>query len=140
MIFKKIGCFHRHFEIIVFSVTARGLLTGKIREETIYTKNDLRNIDPLFKRAKFKSGLRIADKLSEIGANYSKSSSQIAIAWVLQNKGVLTALTGPTRLDHLRENLDVMNWRLPEDEFRQLQGFLKGGSGGIERYNSSRNR
>lgn len=113
-----------HFGIIAFSVTARGLLTGTIREETTYPKNDLRSIDPLFKRAKFQSGLKIADKLSEIGAKYSKSSSQIAIAWVLQNKGVLTALTGPTRLDHLLENLDVMNWRMPEDDFRILQGFL----------------
>lgn len=97
-----------HFGIIAFSVTTRGLLTGKIREETKFPKNDLRSIDPLFKRAKFQSGLRIAEKLSEIGAKYSKSSSQIAIAWVLQNKGVLTALTGPTKLDHLHENLDVM--------------------------------
>jgi len=38
-----------HFGIIAFSVTARGLLTGKIREETKFPKNDLRSIDPLFK-------------------------------------------------------------------------------------------
>jgi aryl-alcohol dehydrogenase-like predicted oxidoreductase len=113
-----------HFDIIAFSVTARGLLTGKIRQETKYSEKDLRRIDPLFKRAKFQSGLRIAEKLSEIGAKYSKSSSQIAIAWVLQNKGVLMALTGPTKINHLRENLEVMHWRIPEDEFSHLQGLL----------------
>ena len=49
---------------IAFSVTGGGLLTGRFEKE----KNelgDIRNIDPLFHRECFQSGLRVAKKIAE---------------------------------------------------------------------------
>jgi len=81
---------------IAFSVTGRGVLSGKINEDTEFDPSDIRKMDPLFKKERFKSALRISKKLEEIGKKYEKTSTQVAINWVLSQEGVVSALTGPS--------------------------------------------
>lgn len=59
--------------LIAFSVTGRGMLTGKVDPDTVFGPDDIRRLDPLFQRARRASGLRIADRLRELGAKYGKS-------------------------------------------------------------------
>jgi aryl-alcohol dehydrogenase-like predicted oxidoreductase len=56
-----------NFSIIAFSVTGRGLLTGEISSSTKFQSKDIRSIDPMFKRSRLSSALRIEEKLKEIG-------------------------------------------------------------------------
>lgn len=114
-----------NFGIIPFSITGRGLLTGKIDQNTQFDAQDIRRHDPFFNRAKLQSGLRIVDKLKELGQECGKSPVQMAIGWVLAQEGVLTALTGPTKKDHLRENLKIMNWKMEESLITELNLFLE---------------
>jgi aryl-alcohol dehydrogenase-like predicted oxidoreductase len=110
--------------VIAFSVTGRGLLSGKIDVETTFEANDIRNIDPLFQRERLRSGLRVAKKLSEIGKKYGKTSTQVAIAWVLAQPGVICALTGPSTIPHLEENIEGSGWQLALEDFKSLDTFL----------------
>jgi aryl-alcohol dehydrogenase-like predicted oxidoreductase len=110
--------------VIAFSVTGRGLLTGKINAETTFEANDIRNMDPLFQHESFRSGLRVEKKLSEIGKRYGKTSAQVAIAWVLAQPGVICALTGPSTIPHLEENLGSSGWNFTNDDYRDLDIFL----------------
>lgn len=112
------------FGIIAFSVTGRGLLTGKVDTNTEFLKGDIRRVDPLFKKSKFIFGLKVVDKLSEIGERYGRTPAQIAISWVLQQSGVVAALTGPTRIDHLVENLAVIKWELTKADLLEIEQFL----------------
>ena len=114
-----------NFEIIAFSFTARGLLSGKIDHDTEFESGDIRSIDPLFKKEKFSSGLRIMKKLKEIGDRYNKTSAQTAISWVIQEPGIATALTGPTNLSHLYENSGVLHWRLDELSMKEIDTFIE---------------
>jgi len=93
------------FGIIAFSITGRGLLTGTIDAKTQFSENDIRRIDPLFKKSKMVSGQDIGAKLREIGLRFGKTPAQIAIAWTIQNPGVVSGLTGPVKLHHLKENI-----------------------------------
>lgn len=97
------------FHIIAFSVTGRGLLTGNIRPDQQFSQGDIRSIDPLFKRKKLVSGLRIKDQLEMVGKRYDATPGQMAIAWVLSKPGVSIALTGPTNPVHLMENCRALN-------------------------------
>lgn len=100
------------FEIIAFSITGRGILSGAIHTGTQFTDDDIRSIDPLFKRSRLISGIKIKDRLKEIGSRYGKTSTQVAISWTIQNKGIFAGLTGPCNMEHLYENSQVLNWRL----------------------------
>ena len=46
-------------------MTGRGILTGGFDGSETFEKNDLRDIDPLFKKERFRSGLRVTEKLEE---------------------------------------------------------------------------
>lgn len=113
------------FGIIAFSVTGRGLLTGKIPSVPHFPGSDIRRLDPFFKRGKLASGLRIKDKLAEIGRRLNATPAQTAIAWVLGNSGVAAALTGPTDPQHLRENCAALDLNLDSSWQQEISEFIR---------------
>lgn len=113
------------FGMIAFSVTGRGMLSGKITTDTKFDKKDIRSIDPLFKRNKLRFGINIANNLKLIGEKHHKTALQIAIAWVLQKKGILTALIGPTKYEHLKENTEILNYQLSYKTMNEINIMLE---------------
>lgn len=113
------------FGIIAFSVTGRGLLTGKIPSHPHFAGSDIRRLDPFFKRGKLASGLRIKDKLAEIGRKFNASPAQAAIAWVLRHPGIIAALTGPTDPEHLRENCAAVELNLDSSWQQEISAFVR---------------
>jgi len=111
--------------VIAFSVTGRGLLTGRFQKEKGFEDGDIRNNDPLFQREYFESGLRIAEKFGELGRNYEKISVQVAIAWVLSHPEVICALTGPSTIAHLEDNVGGSGWQISSKDLEELEIFFK---------------
>lgn len=111
--------------IIAFSTTGRGLLTGKFTEKPDFDDGDIRNLDPLFQRERFKHGLRVYQKLTDIGERYGRSPTQMAIAWVLNQPEVICALTGPSTIKHMEENVGGSGWKIPEEDLTQLEAYLE---------------
>jgi diketogulonate reductase-like aldo/keto reductase len=59
-----------------------------------------------------KPGIAILDEMAK---KYNKSQSQIAIKWLLQQKGVIT-MTKALNPKHIDEDLNLFNWEIsPED-------------------------
>lgn len=113
------------FNIIAFSITGRGILSGTISQHTKFADTDLRNIDPLFKRARMISALRITEKLKEIGLKYGKTPVQVGISWTIKNPGVIVGLTGPTKVSHLEENSVALNWSLDKAGIEEINQFIE---------------
>lgn len=110
---------------IAFSSTGRGILTGRFNKEKKFEPQDIRNMDPLFQRERFESGLRVAEKFKQIGEKYGKTSTQVAIAWVLSQPKVICALTGPSSIAHLEENVKGSDWTISSDDLEDIELFLK---------------
>jgi aryl-alcohol dehydrogenase-like predicted oxidoreductase len=55
------------------------------------------------------SVLKAAGALVPIAADLGASASQLALAWCLRNPRVSTVITGASRLEQLRENLDALD-------------------------------
>jgi len=110
---------------IAFSVTGRGLLTGRFQKEKKIESEDIRNIDPLFQRERFQSGLRVVEKLTKVGRQYGKTPTQVAIAWVLSQQGIICALTGSSTIGHLEENVGGSGWLLSSVDLKDLELFFK---------------
>jgi aryl-alcohol dehydrogenase-like predicted oxidoreductase len=118
-------CLKYNVAAIAFSVTGRGILTGKIRAEDRFAKGDLRQIDPLFQRERREYALRIADYLTELGKEYNRSAVQMAIAWVLAQPGIVCALTGSSHIDHLEENAAASGWEVDKHDLDAFERFLE---------------
>ncbi len=110
---------------IAYSVTGRGLLAGEIGRSTRFEPGDIRNVDPLFRRARFESGLRVAKELAEVGRRLDKTPAQAAIAWALAQQRVTCALPGPSTVAHLEEDVGGSGWHFPDEVLGELQAFLR---------------
>lgn len=110
---------------IAFSVTGRGLLTGRIGRGTRFGEGDIRSLDPLFQRENLDSGLRVAERFRELGLKVGRTPVQTAIAWVLSHREVACALTGPSSVPHLEENLGASGWSLSQEDLEALESFFE---------------
>jgi aryl-alcohol dehydrogenase-like predicted oxidoreductase len=117
-------CQENSVAVIAFSPTGRGLLTDKIKSGHIFEEGDIRQIDPLFQRERFASGLKVAERFRILSQEYEKTPVQVAIAWVLAQPGVLCALTGPSTIPHLDENLGASGWALTSNDLEELDRFF----------------
>lgn len=57
-------------------------------------------------------------KLAEIGDRYGKTGAQVALRWLVQKKIVTIPKSGSE--EHLRENLDIFDWELTEEDMQAL--------------------
>ncbi len=114
-------CHQHQAAFLACSVTGRGVLTGTLPPHPDFEPGDMRALDPLFQRERYHSGIRLADTLAQIGAQYGKTAAQMAIAWVLSHPQVTCALTGPSSVAHLEENLGASGWTLPEEALDALE-------------------
>lgn len=118
-------CDGKEVAAIGFSTTGRGILTGKYGPDTKFDPTDIRNMDPLFQRARFQSALVIKDKFVELARKYGKTPVQVAIAWVLAQPNVICALTGSSKIKHLEENVGGSGWTIPKDDQVKLERFFE---------------
>ncbi len=114
-------CRQHEAAFLACRVTGRGMLTGKLPPHPNFEPGDTRVLDPLFQRQRYRSGVRLGEKLAQIGAQYGKSAAQLAIAWVLSHEAVTCALTGPSSVAHLEENLAASGWQLPQEALATLE-------------------
>ncbi|WP_135825320.1 aldo/keto reductase [Halorussus ruber] len=65
-------------------------------------------------------GILRDDTLRELGVKYGKSPAQVALRWAVQQDGVI-AIPKSTSEDHLRENLDIFDFRLTATEMVRVE-------------------
>jgi L-glyceraldehyde 3-phosphate reductase len=96
-----IGC-------IAFSPLAQGLLTGKYLQGV--PENSRANLNGSFSQ-KFltEENLARVRALNEIAVSRGQSLAQMAIAWVLRDKRVTSALIGARNVAQLDDSLDALN-------------------------------
>ena len=62
--------------------------------------------------------------MAEVGRSYGKTQVQVAIAWVL-SQPIICALTGPSTIAHLEENVGGSGWHLSSESCEELELFFK---------------
>jgi aryl-alcohol dehydrogenase-like predicted oxidoreductase len=114
---------------IAFSVTGRGLLSGRFQHETNFEPGDIRQMDPLFQRERLESGRRVAAKLAEGGGQLNLTPVQVAIAWVLAQPGITCVLTGPSSVAHLEDNVAASGQIIPPAVLAGVERFFEAEDG-----------
>ena len=112
--------------ILPWSPLARGFLTGKYkRGNTIPSdsrmENDMKG--PFKKRTQQHLSDRAYDLLAiveNLAAEKKCTPGQIALAWLIQQPGVTSAIIGPRTLAHLKDNLGAIQVEITNDDRRRL--------------------
>jgi aryl-alcohol dehydrogenase-like predicted oxidoreductase len=111
-------CLDQGVGVIVYNPLAGGFLTGKHRagappaENTRFAVAGGLYMDRYWNDASF----NVVERLREFFAARGKSLTHAAIAWVLKQPAVTSAIVGATSADQLRDSLQSVNVELDQQE------------------------
>jgi L-glyceraldehyde 3-phosphate reductase len=121
---------------IAFSALGQGLLTGKYLKG-IPENSRARMGDTFEKEFLNEKNMSRARALNEIARGRGQTLAQMAIAWVLRNKRVTTALIGARNVEQLDDSLDaVKKLGFTEAELKEIDRYAQ--DGGIDIWKDAR--
>lgn len=117
-------CLKNGIGIIVYSPMASGILTGKF-DRTKLAGDDWRQKSPEFREPALSQKLALVEKLRPIAAKYGKTVGQLAIAWVLNNRAVTSAIVGARRVKQVEENIGGSGWNIDKEDLKTIGDLLE---------------
>jgi aryl-alcohol dehydrogenase-like predicted oxidoreductase len=112
---------------IVWSPLAQGVLTGKYRPGTpppADSRATSENGGAFIRRFLRDEVLEPVQRYAAICAEAGYSPAAVALAWVLRNRNVASAIVGATRPEQLRENVAALDVKLGEDLVAVIEAAL----------------
>lgn len=106
---------------VPFSPLGKGFLTGTIREDTQFDKNDFRNIVPRFTAENRRANQALVDVVGKFAQRKKATPAQVALAWLLAQKPWIVPIPGTTKLARLEENLGAATVQLTPDDLGELE-------------------
>ncbi|SEC43933.1 aldo/keto reductase family protein [Paenibacillus sp. GP183] len=113
---------------IVFSPLAQGILSGKYKAgQAVPVDSRAANSDINRWISSYLKDdvLQCVGKLESVAANIGLTLSQLAIAWVLRQPGVSSAIVGASRLSQLEENVRASKVQLTPDVQKAINTILE---------------
>ena len=107
-------CLDQGVGVIPYSPLAAGFLTGKYRRDAPLP--DSRRVEGVQRRFMTERGFAAVDKLEAIGRAHDATIAQTAIAWVLANPAVTSAIIGATSIAQLEDTVRGADVRLSAEE------------------------
>jgi aryl-alcohol dehydrogenase-like predicted oxidoreductase len=98
-------CARHDIGVLAYGPLAHGLLTGAMRVDTTFADDDWRSASPIFRGDSFVRNLYAVQSLQALAADFGVTVSQLAIAWVLDNPTVDTAIVGTRNAAHVAESV-----------------------------------
>ena len=113
---------------VVWSPIAQGVLTGKYEPGQAppagSRATDEKGGADMVKRFMNDDVLTRVQNLKPIAEELQLSPAQLAIAWVLQNDNVATAIIGASRPEQVHENVKAVGVRIPTELMGQIDAVL----------------
>src|SRR3954471_6052799 len=113
---------------VVFSPIAQGVLTGKYRPGEAPPAGSRATDDKggadMIKRFMNDDVLTRVQTLKPVADELGLSSAQLAIAWVLQNDNVATAIIGASRPEQVKENVKAAGVQIPAELMDRIDEVL----------------
>ena len=107
-------CLDQGIGVIPYSPLAAGFLTGKYRRGEPLP--DSKRANSVQSRFMTEQGFDAVDKLEEVGRAHDATIAQTAIAWVLSNPAVTSAIIGATSIAQLEDTVKGADVRLSMEE------------------------
>ena len=109
---------------VPFSPLGKGFLTGSIKKEAKFEKEDFRNIVPRFTPQALEANQGLVDLLRRVAEQKKVTSAQIALAWILAQKPWIVPIPGTTKLNRLEENNGAVRVTLTTEELKDINSTL----------------
>jgi aryl-alcohol dehydrogenase-like predicted oxidoreductase len=108
-----------------YGALCRGLLSGRMRQNTVFNGDDLRRTDPKFLEPRFTQYLAAVQRLDRLAQQrFGRHVIQLAVRWLL-DQGITTALWGARHPDQLEPVDEVTGWWLDAPAKAEVDRILR---------------
>jgi aryl-alcohol dehydrogenase-like predicted oxidoreductase len=114
-------CTQEGLGIIPWSPLASGFLTGKYpRGQKASSSSRLASWSEIHETYANDRGYGIVDVVKDVAARHKVTASQVALAWVMAQPGVVAPILGARTLAQLKDNLGALEVKLTSDDLSAL--------------------
>lgn len=103
---------------MAFSPTAQGLLAGRISQEA--RKFPARESNRFYQEPLFSKALKVLETVKEIADETQRKPVEVAVAWVLAQDNILTAIVGSRKVEQIREFSGAADLELSKEQLQRL--------------------
>ena len=108
-----------------YGALCRGLLSGRMRPDTVFDGDDLRRADPKFQQPRFGQYLAAVQRLDRLAQErFGKRVIHLAVRWML-DQGITTALWGARHAAQLQPVDEVFGWSLDASVKAEIDRILR---------------
>jgi aryl-alcohol dehydrogenase-like predicted oxidoreductase len=118
-------CLKNRIAMFGYGALCRGLLSGRMRTDTVFGGDDLRRTDPKFREPRFAQYVAAVDKLDRLAQQrFGKRVIHLAVRWML-DQGITTALWGARHPLQLQPADEVIGWSLDASTKAEIDRILR---------------
>jgi aryl-alcohol dehydrogenase-like predicted oxidoreductase len=118
-------CRRNKIATLGYGALCRGLLSGRMRPNTVFDGDDLRRTDPKFIKPRYAQYLAAVQRLDRLAKDrFGKRVIQLAVRWMLE-QGFTTALWGARHPDQLQAVDEVTGWSLDASAKAEIDRILR---------------
>ncbi|HSH22761.1 MAG TPA: aldo/keto reductase [Acidimicrobiales bacterium] len=117
--------------IVAYGPLAYGLLAGAFDESTTFDDDDWRSgkhgigaYDELFAPGPFRRNLVIVEALRPLARRKGVTLAQLALAWVVHQRGVTAAIAGSRSPSHVQQNAEAGDVDLTPGDLEEIEAVL----------------
>jgi aryl-alcohol dehydrogenase-like predicted oxidoreductase len=117
-------CRKNRIAMLGYGALCRGLLSGRMRPDTVFDGDDLRRSDPKFLEPRFAQYLAAVARLDRLAQRFGKRVIHLAVRWML-DQGITTALWGARHPGQLQPVDEVGGWSLDASDRAEIDRILR---------------
>ncbi|MHB0775198.1 aldo/keto reductase [Halomonas sp. WWR20] len=111
--------------MLTYGALCRGLLSGKMRRDTQFNGDDLRNVDPKFQSPRFDQYLAAVDALDRFAEQrHGKHVLELAVRWLLDRHANGIALWGARKPEQMEPIERITDWQLSSDDMDEIERLV----------------
>jgi aryl-alcohol dehydrogenase-like predicted oxidoreductase len=108
---------------VAYSPLGRGFLTGQIEKLDDFELTDFRRTSPRFQGENFQKNLDLVKKLEALAIKKGRTTSQLALAWVIAQGDFIFPIPGTKRIKYLEENVGALNINFTKEELKEIDAI-----------------
>ena len=118
-------CEKNNITTLLYSSLCRGLLTGKMKPESKWEGDDLRNVDPKFQNPRYDQYLYAVQQLDDYARqHHAKRVIHLAIRWILQQPGAHIPLWGGRKPEQMNPLEEMFDWELNKTDLKEIDKII----------------
>ena len=106
---------------VPFSPLGKAVLTGRIKKDTKFEKDDFRSQIPRFNEENLQTNIKLVDYVENLAKEKNITPAQVALGWLLAQKLWIVQILGSKKISRIEENIGSMDVVFTEDELKKIR-------------------